>query len=408
MTKVLIADDSIAVRKVAERLLTEAGFGVTLAANGEEALAYLAKETPDVVVSDVIMPDRSGYEVCTFVRAQRALANTPVLLISGIVNEEVTKQAESCHADGVLKKPFQGTSLKDRVLELLAKRQSIAPPVAKTTEKVIEPIEPNQGWGGSGDQLEAYRQAVTRVQSLEEELRIERGRVAYSAQRVVQLEEQLDSVKELESMLVKEREQTAQMKIQLEEFDRATIRLQELESLIKVEREQTVEAKVQASMAESLGERVRELEGALQAEREAAKQLVEQMTEMEEAATRFQLVSQQLVQEQERTRGLTHRVAESEQLAVRVGSLEQALAAEREKTKVLATRAAETEPASQKVHEFEALLQMERERNSLLAKRMTETEQEAELATKRFEEMARKLGEIAGLASQLGSGKRRP
>jgi Response regulator containing a CheY-like receiver domain and an HD-GYP domain len=126
MPKVLIADDSIAVRKVAERLLTEAGMGVTLAANGEEALAYLAKETPDLVVSDVIMPDKSGYEVCAFVRARRALANTPVLLISGIVNDEVTKQAESCHADGVLKKPFQGTSLKDRVLELLSKRQSTA------------------------------------------------------------------------------------------------------------------------------------------------------------------------------------------------------------------------------------------------------------------------------------------
>ena len=64
MPKILVADDSIAVRKVAERLLTEAGLGVTLAANGEEALAYLAKERPDVVVSDVIMPDKSGYEVC--------------------------------------------------------------------------------------------------------------------------------------------------------------------------------------------------------------------------------------------------------------------------------------------------------------------------------------------------------
>ena len=135
MTKVLIADDSIAVRKVAERLLTEAGFGVTLVANGGEALAYLAKETPDLIVSDVIMPDKSGYEVCAFVRAQRALANTPVLLISGIVNDEVTKQAESCHADGVLKKPFQGTSLKDRVVELLARRQCAAAPVVKTVEK---------------------------------------------------------------------------------------------------------------------------------------------------------------------------------------------------------------------------------------------------------------------------------
>ncbi len=377
MTKVLIADDSIAVRKVAERLLTEAGFGVTLAANGEEALAYLAKETPDVVVSDVIMPDKSGYEVCTFVRGQRALANTPVLLISGIVNDEVTKQAESCHADGVLKKPFQGTSLKDRVLELLAKRQNIATSVAKTVETVIEPIEPIQDLGVIGNELEAHRQAVTQVTSLEEELRIERDRVTYSTQRVMELKEQLGRVKELESLLASEREQSAQLKKQLAEVDNIAIQMQELESLLKVEREQTAEAKMQASLAKSLGGRVRELEAALQAERQAAKQLVEQMTEMEEAATRFQQVSQQLVQEQERTRNLTQRVTE-------------------------------TAPASQKAHEFEALLQMERERNSLLAKRMTETEQEAELATKRFEEMARKLGEIAGLASQLGSGKRRP
>src|SRR5215212_7544035 len=71
MPKILVADDSIAVRKVAERLLTEAGLGVTLAANGEEALAYLSKERPDVIVSDVIMPDKSGYEVCAFVAPMR-------------------------------------------------------------------------------------------------------------------------------------------------------------------------------------------------------------------------------------------------------------------------------------------------------------------------------------------------
>jgi hypothetical protein len=67
----------------------------------------------------------------------------------------------------------------------------------------------------------------------------------------------------------------------------------------------------------------------------------------------------------------------------------------------------EVERASQKAQEFEALLQTERERNSLLARRVSETEQASELANRRFEEMATKLGEIAGLASQLGSGKRR-
>ncbi|MGC3976053.1 MAG: response regulator [Nitrospira sp.] len=79
MPKILIADDSIAVRKVAERLLTEAGMGVTLAANGSEALAMLAKDRPDLIVSDVIMPDKSGYEVCAFIRGQASLADLPVL-----------------------------------------------------------------------------------------------------------------------------------------------------------------------------------------------------------------------------------------------------------------------------------------------------------------------------------------
>ncbi len=128
MPKVLIADDSMAVRKVAERLLVQAGLEVALASSGEEALAWLAKERADVIVSDVIMPGRSGYDVCTFVRSQAGLADTPVLLISGIVNDEVAKQVELCRANGVLKKPFQGSSLQDKVKELLAQRQQAAPP----------------------------------------------------------------------------------------------------------------------------------------------------------------------------------------------------------------------------------------------------------------------------------------
>ena len=408
MPKVLIADDSIAVRKVAERLLTEAGFGVTLVANGEEALAYLAKETPDLVVSDVIMPDKSGYEVCAFVRARRALANTPVLLISGIVNDEVTKQAESCHADGVLKKPFQGTSLKDRVLELLAKRQGTAAPAGKSIEKVTESIDLIQSSRVNDEQLETYRQAVARLKLLEEELRVEQDRATHSTQRVVQLEGQLGSLKELESMLATEREQAAQLKKKLAEADSDTARVQELESLLKSERERTAEARKQASVAESLGGRVQELEAALLAERQAATQLVQQMTAMEGVVTRSHELAQALSQEQELTSALTRRVVESEQVAARVRTLEQALAAEQGKSKDLAARLPEAERASQKAQEFETLLQTERERNSLLARRVSETEQASELATKRFEEMATKLGEIAGLASQLGSGKRRP
>jgi CheY-like chemotaxis protein len=408
MPKVLIADDSIAVRKVAERLLTEAGFGVTLAANGEEALAYLAKETPDLVVSDVIMPDKSGYEVCAFVRAQRALANTPVLLISGIVNDEVTRQAESCHADGVLKKPFQGTSLKDRVLELLAKRQGAATPAAKNIERVTESFEPIQSARVSNEQLEIYRQAVARSKTLEEELRVERDRATRSTQRVSQLEGQLGSVKEFESVLAGERERIARLKQQLAEVDSATARVQDLEAALAKEREGSAQQAMRLAELQKNASRVQELEATLHAERQAAAQLVEQMTVMERAVTRSQELAQQLAQEQERTSDLTRRVAEGEQIAARASRFEQALAAELDKNKGLAARLSEAERAAQNAREFETLLQTERERNNLLARRVSETEQASEQATKRFEEMATKLGEIAGLAAQLGSGKRRP
>ncbi|HKQ33911.1 MAG TPA: response regulator [Nitrospiraceae bacterium] len=383
MSKVLIADDSIAVRKVAERLLVEAGFGVTLAANGAEALAYLAKETPDLVVSDVIMPDKSGYEVCAFVRGQKALANTPVLLISGIVNDEVTKQAESCRADGVLKKPFQGTSLKDRVIELLAKRQGAAASVAKSTEKVTESIQPIQNARVSDEQLATYQRAAARLKALEEELLVERDRATRSAQRVVQLEGELGHAQELEPMLAKEREQIAQLKMKLAETERIVAQVHELESALQKERDDRAQQATGFAELQKQASRAQDLEATLQAERQAAAQLVEQMTELEQAATRSQILTQQ------------------------VSTLEQSLAAEQQRSKDLAVRLSEAERATKTTSESDGLLQTERERNGLLVKRVSEAEQAAEQATKRFEEMAIKLGEIAGLASQLGNGKRR-
>ena len=68
---------------------------------------------------------------------------------------------------------------------------------------------------------------------------------------------------------------------------------------------------------------------------------------------------------------------------------------------------ADTENSGCKAKEVQQLLETERERNAVLARRVSETEMAAQQATKRFEEMAKKLGEIAGLASQLGGGSKR-
>ena len=89
MAKVLVVDDSLSVRKVVERALLAKQLEVVSAASGTEAIAQIERERPDMVVCDVVMPDRDGYEICRFVKGHPQLGRTPVLLISGIVNDGV-------------------------------------------------------------------------------------------------------------------------------------------------------------------------------------------------------------------------------------------------------------------------------------------------------------------------------
>ena len=127
MPTILVVDDSLSVRKVAERMLIEAGLEVAAVSSGEEALDWMSTKRPDLVIADVIMPDKSGFDVCAFVRSNAALADTPVILVSGFVDEELTRQAEACRADGIIKKPFQAAALRERVLHLLSARKAQPP-----------------------------------------------------------------------------------------------------------------------------------------------------------------------------------------------------------------------------------------------------------------------------------------
>lgn len=213
MPKILIVDDSIAIRKVAELLLTEAGMEVTFAASGEEAIAFLGKERPDAVISDITMPGKTGFDVCAFVRGQPALAGIPVLLISGVVNDEVTRKAASCRADALLKKPFQGTILKDRVLELLAKnqppQQAAAPQAAAAAPAAAAAEDPR---------------VTAKLKELTDGLEAERGKISRLAER-------LDG---LEKTLGEEREKSAQLAA---ERDKLKLQVEELEVTVAVERD---------------------------------------------------------------------------------------------------------------------------------------------------------------------------
>lgn len=491
MPKILIADDSIAVRKVAERLLTEAGMGVTLAANGSEALAMLAKDRPDLIVSDVIMPDKSGYEVCAFIRGQAGLADLPVLLISGIVNDEVSRQAESCKADGVLKKPFQGSSLKDRVLDLLTKRShkpasvseptpapiaelpviaEVAPTFVLPVEEDLSPIPVMQReWHQPVEPVATVPEQNPVVLAVSDEVLVENIPAHQAAEtipvvqandryemllaerdaRIAELEAQLgaerrhsEEDREQHQLIVSEhREQIAAwssrmqaceqdlaeaqahrdaLTQQMEDLSGQAHRLSEVEAALSEERHRAELLAQQAAEGVRVGARIVELEAHLEAEREAANQLVSQITSLEHVEDRVRELERVLASEREETMALrnerTHLEKSAAMVSVleeagekartQVAELEAALTAEREAAATLLAQCKQMEEKAARVQDLEQELSAEQDHSIQLTKRVADAESMAEQSTRRFEDLARKLGEIAGLASQLGNAKR--
>lgn len=119
MPKVLVVDDSLSVRKVVQRALESKRIEVLSAASGNEAMEQIAREAPDLIVCDVIMPDMDGYQICDFVKKHPTLGHTPVLLISGIVNSTVLERAAKVRSDDVMRKPFAADELLHRIESLL-------------------------------------------------------------------------------------------------------------------------------------------------------------------------------------------------------------------------------------------------------------------------------------------------
>jgi len=124
MQKVLVVDDSLSVRKVVEKALEGRGLQVLAAASGAEAIAMIDRDRPDVVICDVILPDKDGYQICQYVRAHPALGTTPVLLISGIDNGTVQARAAEVRSNEVMFKPFGIEDLVRKIDNLLAGRSN--------------------------------------------------------------------------------------------------------------------------------------------------------------------------------------------------------------------------------------------------------------------------------------------
>jgi CheY-like chemotaxis protein len=103
---ILVADDNSNIQKMVSLVFKEKGIRVVAVGNGEAACRKVPEVRPDVVLADVFMPVRNGYEVCEFVKQDPEFANTPVILLVGAFDPLDEKEARRVGANGVLKKPF--------------------------------------------------------------------------------------------------------------------------------------------------------------------------------------------------------------------------------------------------------------------------------------------------------------
>jgi CheY-like chemotaxis protein len=104
--RILVADDNSNIQKMVGLALKDQGIDVVAVGNGEAAVRKISDIKPDLVLADVFMPVRNGYEVCKYVKDDASLAHIPVILLVGAFDPLDEQEAQRVGADGVLKKPF--------------------------------------------------------------------------------------------------------------------------------------------------------------------------------------------------------------------------------------------------------------------------------------------------------------
>ncbi|MGB2634616.1 MAG: response regulator [Candidatus Acidiferrum sp.] len=124
---VYFIDDSATMREVIKIAFRRENILVITCADATSALSQFEQHPPDVVITDVIMPDQDGYSVCSQIKQNPQFAKTPVILMSGVVNKSVADRAVAVQADELVRKPFQPQELIGRVRNLLNASKHVEP-----------------------------------------------------------------------------------------------------------------------------------------------------------------------------------------------------------------------------------------------------------------------------------------
>jgi len=119
----LLADDNVTTRRVMELTFADEDVRVVSVGDGDEAIAHLDRTPPDILLADVGMRGKSGYDLARHVKTTPKLAHIPVVLLTGAFEPIDRARAEQAGCDGVLAKPFEPQLVVTRVRELLAKHR---------------------------------------------------------------------------------------------------------------------------------------------------------------------------------------------------------------------------------------------------------------------------------------------
>ena len=118
MSRILLVDDSPHAQRIGERILKEEGFEVVTVSNADAALIRIEDVDPDVVIADAVMPGRTGYEICQYLKMNPRHRHVRVILTAGVLEAMDEALVEKVGADASIKKPFEASALVNVVRPL--------------------------------------------------------------------------------------------------------------------------------------------------------------------------------------------------------------------------------------------------------------------------------------------------
>lgn len=124
--RILVVDDDREITRLLRSYLEQAGYDVLLAHNGETALHTLRRDHPDLLVLDLMLPDRDGWDVTRLIRADASLADTPIIMLTARVDDTDKILGLELGADDYITKPFNPREVLARVRAMLRRQQRLS------------------------------------------------------------------------------------------------------------------------------------------------------------------------------------------------------------------------------------------------------------------------------------------